>query len=168
MEVSFLADYPQYAEQIAHWYFEQWGYLVPEITIGTVKENVLRKAQSRNDIPLIFVIHQQDKPIGAIELKYRENANHPDYEHWIGGVYVSPEFRGKGVAGHLLETAKKHARQLGLTKLYLQCEDDYIGLYRKYGFHALHRTNHGVMSTTVMLWNVCEEKNDKTAEHDDA
>ncbi|SHO54356.1 GNAT family N-acetyltransferase [Vibrio quintilis] len=158
MEVSFLADYPQYIDQIAHWYFDEWGYLVPEITVDEVKENVSGKAQSRHDIPLIFVIHQHGKPAGVVELKYRENANHPDYEHWIGGVYVSPAFRGTGVARILVETAKKHAVTLGLTKLYLQCKDDYIGLYSKYGFQALHKTKYGVISTMVMKWDVCEEE----------
>ena len=96
----------------------------------------------------LLTIHEEDELAAVLELKYREHRNYPEYEHWIGGVFVVPEHRDKGFAAALIRKAKAHARDLGVPTLYLQCEKHNDGLYLKQGFRPLHAAvHHGVENT---------------------
>ncbi|WP_255900301.1 GNAT family N-acetyltransferase [Vibrio campbellii] len=61
------------------------------------------KANSRHEFPLAFVVHDENnKLVATAELKIRENIDFPEYEHWLGGVYVEDSARGKGYAAALV------------------------------------------------------------------
>ena len=152
MEVSFLADSPNEAIKIAQWYFDEWAYTVPNITLDMVHQKVLEKSKNRVDIPLMFIVRDEQELAGAAELKLRENKNYPEYEHWIGGIYVEPRHRGKGYSSILISQAKSHVTELGIKSLYLQCEDHNVDLYIKHGFQALHQATHNSVKTTIMVY----------------
>ena len=57
MEVSFLADSPHESKKIAQWYFEEWVSAIPNVTLDMVYQKILRNSESRTDIPLMFIIH---------------------------------------------------------------------------------------------------------------
>ena len=154
MEVSFLADHLNESEKIAKWYLDEWGYTVPNITFDMVHKKILEKSKSKVELPLMFVIHDEQELVGVAELKFRENKNFPKYEHWIGGIYVSSEHRGKGYSTILIEKAKSHALEQGINLLYLQCEDKNINLYLKQNFKALHQTEHNSVKTTIMVHQI--------------
>jgi len=70
-------------------------------------------------------------------------------KHWIGGVFVKPEHRGNGCAAALIEKAKVHTSKLGITELYLQCQEHNEGLYLKHGFKPLHPAAYFSVRTTI-------------------
>ncbi len=152
MQVSFLSEQPQFVPTIAQWYFQEWASMVPDVTVQMVKDNVAKKSLSRDSVPTAMVAHDQHELLGAIELKLRENKHYPQYEHWIGGVFVAPEHRRKGIAKTLVNAAKKHAQQLGIDVVYLQCESHNVGLYQQLGFVSLHQAKHHDIETTIMHW----------------
>lgn len=152
MLVSVLADYPHYAKQIAEWYFSEWGSLVPGSTLESVENKVKERAVQGEHIPFGLVVHHQGELLAAADLKFRENTNYPEYEHWLGGVYVNPSYRGQGITRLLIERAKSEANRLGVEQLYLQCESHNIALYQKYGFTPLHTAKHHEADTTIMVW----------------
>lgn len=156
MQVSLLADFPESYKQIAKWYFDEWASLVPNATLEDVEKKVLARSANRADIPLAFVVHSKGQLVAAADLKFRENANYPEYEHWLGGVYVDSAHRGQGIAYVLIEYAKRHARKLAIPTLYLQCESHNIALYQKAGFVCLHQAKHHNMDTTIMSWDVSD------------
>jgi len=133
MKISYLADCPQEAKTIAQWYFDEWAYAVPEVTVEKVLDNVKSNATSRAGSPLIMTLHEDHQLCACAELKLRENKNHPEYENWVGGVYVQENYRGRGYASALLDKAKQHTLQHNIKTLYLQCEDKNIALYLKQG-----------------------------------
>lgn len=51
---------------------------------------------------------------------------------WIGFVYTFPNYRGKRLAGKLLEYAGDLARAEGVEKIYIST--GHTGLYEKYGY----------------------------------
>jgi GNAT superfamily N-acetyltransferase len=57
--------------------------------------------------------------VGTASLKYREMDIYPEKEHWLGGVFVSAEYRGRGIATRLVDGALEMARTLGVKMLYL-------------------------------------------------
>lgn len=152
MKISYLADHPDESAKIAQWYFDEWGHRNQQISYETVLDKVSSKAISRKGFPLAFIIHDHDDLVAAVELKIQENKDFPQYEHWLGGVYVLETERGKGYAEALISKAKAHVETLGITALYLQCQEHNLNLYRKYGFRALHEASHDGVKTTIMVW----------------
>ncbi|GLR04065.1 GNAT family N-acetyltransferase [Vibrio hyugaensis] len=156
-KIHFLADFPHASSLIAQWYFDEWAYTVPGVTLSQVQEKVLLKANSRHGFPLAFVLHDDCNQLAAVaELKIRENIHFPEYEHWLGGVYVDSSSRGKGYAAALVARAQNHVFQLGIEKLFLQCEAHNQALYVKYGFRPLHIAIHNEVDTTIMVWESSE------------
>ncbi|MCF7484202.1 GNAT family N-acetyltransferase [Vibrio sp. J1-1] len=151
MEISLLADHQQYVSKIANWYFDEWASKVPNVTVEMVQNDIGLKA-SNTGIPFNLVAHEHGELIGTLELKLRENKNYPEYEHWVGGVYVPISKRGNGVAKALLNKAKEIAVKHGVARLYLQCENHNVGLYNGQGFKALHQSTSNNLETTIMVW----------------
>ncbi|MGF1701479.1 GNAT family N-acetyltransferase [Photobacterium makurazakiensis] len=154
MEVTLLADHPHEVNIIAQWYYNEWGHISPNVTEEIVREKVVEKSINRNEIPLAIVIHDNSELVGVAELKYRENRNYPEYEHWLGGVFVNPSNRGRGISSLLVSEAKSKAVNLGIKQLYLQCESDNVDLYKKHGFKELHQASHLEITTTIMVWGL--------------
>ncbi|RLV59869.1 GNAT family N-acetyltransferase [Parashewanella curva] len=152
MQVAYLADHPDEVKTIAQWYFDEWGNGGKSFTYEFIYELGLSRVINKGVLPFSFIILDEGAIVGVAELKYRENKNHPEYEHWVGGVYVEKSHRGKGYSNVLISKAKQFAKELGIKKLYLQCDAHKISLYEKYGFAALHETEHHGDITTVMIW----------------
>jgi putative hydrolase of the HAD superfamily len=149
MNISLLADHPHESNTIAQWYYDEWLSSIPGITIERISEKIA-KSNNRTKVPLILLSYINNELVGVVELKFRENKNYPDYEHWLGGLYVKPQHRGQGISHSLIEEAKKHAIQLGVTEIYLQCESKNIELYKKHHFSVLHSASHGETPVTIM------------------
>ena len=152
MDISSLADHPHEVNKIAMWYYNEWAHSFPSVTEAMVYENVAEKSINRDEIPLAIVVHDANELIGVAELKFHENKNYPEYEHWLGGVFVEPSKRSNGVSSLLISEAKKRATKLGVSKLYLQCESHNLSLYKKHDFKELHQAVHHDISTTIMVW----------------
>ncbi len=152
MKISLLIDHPEAVEKIAKWYYDEWASIAPQMTEEMMYQKVLEKAANRDVIPLAIVVHHEKELIGVLELKLRENKSYPEYEHWIGGIFVDPLWRGQGIAGQMISEIKEKARKLGVKTLYLQCENYNVVLYQKYGFEILHQANYHVVETTIMRY----------------
>lgn len=144
MNICLLAEHPQYCPEIAQWYFDEWACLSPHASIERVIADVIAKSHSKSLLPLSYIALSDTTLAAVAELKYREHKGYPDYEHWLGGVFVSPNYRRQGVAKALITKALHHADGLGIRYLYLQTEDKNRILYQQFGFHPLHETEPGI------------------------
>lgn len=149
--LKFLADAPELSATIAKWYYDEWGSDENEITFDYIHDLVINKASNKNQLPLSIILMVNDELAGVAELKYRENKNHPEYTHWLGGIYVDSKFRGLGLSAQLIERAKQVAKELALKDLYLQAEPHNVALYEKHGFRQLHEAEHAGIKTIIML-----------------
>ncbi|MCT7943034.1 GNAT family N-acetyltransferase [Shewanella holmiensis] len=150
MEISLLADKPEASKVIAQWYFDEWLSNVPDITVEFIQDKV-SKAGNRDKIPLTVVAHNDQELIGVVEVKLHENRHYPDYEHWLGGIYVKPSHRGQGISSVLIGQGIEYAAQFGVSSLYLQCESHNVGLYERHGFKFLHEGKHRLPVSIMML-----------------
>ncbi|MBS2783996.1 GNAT family N-acetyltransferase [Aeromonas salmonicida] len=151
MEISLLADHPHHVSTIVGWYFDEWASHVPGVTKEMVRKKVEIKASNR-DIPFSLVAHDEEELVGTLELKIQENKKYPEYEFWIGGVYVPSAHRRKGIAKKLMSAAREIAVSRGVSTLYLQCETHNVDFYRDQGFNVIHQSTHGHWETTIMVW----------------
>lgn len=82
--------------QLAQWYSRQWGQ-----HMGLSLEQELQRLNQKPDsdgFPHLIAAFEGDRVVGAVQLKRREMASFPQYEHWLGSVFVADTRRGRGLA----------------------------------------------------------------------
>ncbi|MFT7606812.1 MAG: GNAT superfamily N-acetyltransferase, partial [Saprospiraceae bacterium] len=84
------------------------------------------------------------------QLKYHEMSIYPDKENWLGGVYVSKNYRGKGIARQIIQKLIVIAGNLNIKKLYLQTENLDGGLYQRMGWKPIEQVNYHNIDVLVM------------------
>lgn len=136
MELLLLADAPEMIETIAQWHYDQWGRADPRMTFERVLAKVSASVE-RTTAPMMVLARENGVVVGTAQLKFRELDLDPDFDYWLGSVYVVPEHRGRGVASLLVAEVLDRARAAGIEHLYLQTEDLSGGLYRRHGFEPL-------------------------------
>ena len=145
MKFEFLAHRQDAMPAISRWYHQEWGQ---RLHGETESDSMTRLATYLNvdKIPFILVATEQKTILGAAQLKYREmEALYPEKEHWLGGVYVAPEHRGRGIASRLVKEMASRAPSYGVSILYLQTEQLDGGLYASLGWQRMEEvTNDGV------------------------
>jgi GNAT superfamily N-acetyltransferase len=97
--------------------------------------------------------------MGVTELKYREKSIIQNISIGSAVFLFCPNNRNKGYSSALISRAKKHAADLSINLLYLQCDAEHIASYERYGFNALHEAEHFGDVTTIMVWQMSHQLN---------
>ena len=149
MRIALLADHREFFPTIAQWYIDEWGDYIGDTDL--VKEvDKLKVYLNRNTLPLMLVAVEDDLIIGTAQLKFHEMEIYPEKEHWLGGVYVSKQHRGKGVAGRIVKACIEKADDLGVKVLYLQTEDLTGGFYTGLGWKPIEEVIYKGVKVLVM------------------
>jgi N-acetylglutamate synthase-like GNAT family acetyltransferase len=133
----FLADQPELLPILADWFYDEWGHLYP----NSSRESIQRELQdflNKDTIPLTIVRMRGGDPIASASLKIREMETHPQYRHWLGGVYVHPDFRGQGIGSQLVEVSAALAKKLNVSDLYLYTRS-HEDFYTRLGWQVIER-----------------------------
>jgi GNAT superfamily N-acetyltransferase len=149
MTIKYLADYELFIPIIAQWYIDEWGSYLGHTSLEEEAEK-LKVYLHRNRLPLMVIALEYREIIGVAQLKFYEMEIFPDKKHWLGGVYVAPSHRGRGVARQLVEACITKAKTLEVETLYLQTEDRSGGLYRRLGWEPLEEVNYKGSDVLVM------------------
>jgi GNAT superfamily N-acetyltransferase len=149
MKFSLLADNPQAADTVAQWYFDEWASSVPGTTVDDVKRKVAQSTR-RHTAPMVVLASEHDVVIGAGELKLHEMDIFPEYQYWLGGIYVDRGRRGNGIGSLLVKQIIDRAIRAGIDTLYLQTESLAGGIYAKLGFCPVKEVNYNGYDVLVM------------------
>ncbi len=135
-----IIDYFQ-SDRQAHWRSQiascEWraaGYLAQ-----LLEENKLRETFQ---CEALYLLIDGERLAAFLTLAHKDCVDAP-YGPWAGFVHTAPEYRGRRLAGLLMDHASQAARQQGAQRLYVNT--DHVGLYEKYGFTYLEnrRTTYG-------------------------
>jgi GNAT superfamily N-acetyltransferase len=77
---------------------------------------------------MAWLAHEDSRALGTPALRLYDLPGRKDFSPWLGGVYVAPEFRNRGVAGSLCRVVEAHASELGFQQLYLFTLDQHAPL----------------------------------------
>lgn len=149
MKFEYLADHEEAIPLIAKWYYNEWGRANEEISLVEVRLK-LKKYLNRNKIPLLILAMENGEIMGTAQLKYYEMDIYPEKKHWLGGIFVPPEYRGKKTGNGLVQKASHIARSLDIRVLHLQTEKMDGGLYTKLGWEPVEKAYYRDRNVLVM------------------
>jgi predicted N-acetyltransferase YhbS len=157
LKFDFLADRQDAIPIVAKWYFEEWGYNVPGNSILRSIDRINGKV-NRSQPPLHILAIEDEKVIGVAQLKLYEMDIYPDREFWLGGLFVTPKSRGKGVGSALANKIATIAVDFGVKELYLQTEALDGGFYQQLGWHPIETVRYKGVHVAVMVRNLCDRQ----------
>jgi len=135
---------------LGRWYHQEWGQRLRNESEAESIERV-KGYLSEDKIPFIVVATKAAEILGAAQLKYREMADvFPEKEHWLGGVFVSPAHRGRGLGCKLAQEIANRAPSYGVETLHLQTERLDGGFYVRLGWRPVKQVRHHSLDVLVM------------------
>jgi N-acetylglutamate synthase-like GNAT family acetyltransferase len=119
MQISHLADHPQFIDTLAPWVWEHWRPLLTQDTL----EDRAAKFQThlnRDILPIAWVAHHGPQVLGTAALRVHDLPGREELTPWLGGVFVAPQYRRRGIGAALCKTVEHHAKEFfGIQTLYL-------------------------------------------------
>src|SRR4051812_39907152 len=116
--IEYLADHMQHAPQLAAWHHQEWGGLLPNLTLDEALAG-LQCHTSRCLIPTTLIALEANRLIGSTSLLQSDLEGWEHLWPWVASVYVVPDRRGNGVGRQLITRAVDEARRLGVAQVYL-------------------------------------------------
>jgi len=151
--IDYLADHPDTIRILAQWLFDEWGHQSPDGTDQGIADD-LHERCNRDQFPMAFVAIQHPTPVGTASLKIREVDIRPEYEHWLGAVYVQERHRGKGIGSLLIGAATAEAAKFGIDELYLYTRRiETERLYESLGWKPIERPHYRGSPAAIMKIN---------------
>ncbi len=151
VETQLLADRPEAVPAVARWWFDEWGHVRPEMTLEQHIEEI-RSSMSRDQVPVHVLALVDGEPVGVAMLKDHEmEYRYPDWQFWLGNVYVAAEWRGNGVAEQLALRVIEIAEQRGVPALHLQTKKLDGGVYARLGWQPVEQVDHRGNQVCVMI-----------------
>jgi GNAT superfamily N-acetyltransferase len=150
MHFIYLADRPEAISTIAHWFYGAWGNRLTDSSVAAIEQE-LTLALNRDQAPLFILAIEDNTLLGVAGLKIREMAAYPQFEYWLGGVYVPDEFRGRKIASQLADRIATHAAAMGIQQLYLQTDHQAGGLYTQLGWQPIESVTINMQEVLVMM-----------------
>lgn len=134
-----LAECPDAAPAAALWLYAEWGHRYPGRT-PDMAIALFRQRANSDRMPMAWIASDGAVPVATASLTAVETA---DDEHgpWVGGVYVVPSHRGRGVALRLMATLEAAAPGLGARRLLLSAAAP--ALYLRLGYRPTGAVKNG-------------------------
>ena len=127
IEIGFLKDHPQYIDEVAGLWHQQWGNKIDESDLPRKRASVRVGAQ-RGKLPFVLVAFFEGELAGSASAFENDLENRPELTPWFAAVVTKYQFRGKGIAEKLSNAIVIECNRLGYSKIYLRTEkaDEYF------------------------------------------
>lgn len=149
MQISYLADHPEFIPVLAPAIVEHWRAVLPEETIER-RVIKLQKHVNKDTLPIGWVAHADGRVFGTAALRVHDLEGREDLTPWLGGVFVLPEHRRRGVATALCQAVEERAWSLGFEALYLFTPNQQ-SLYARLGWRKSERAVWRGLESDIML-----------------
>lgn len=125
-----LVDNPEMKSEMAQWFHEKWG-----IPLEAYLESMEQCLAQKNPVPQWYAAMEGGRIIGGLGVIENDFHDRKDLAPNVCAVYTEPDWRGRGVAGALLQYVCADMREKGITTLYLVT--DHTLFYERYGWEFL-------------------------------
>ncbi|MFV9675376.1 MAG: GNAT family N-acetyltransferase [Anaerolineales bacterium] len=118
IRIDLLANHPEVLPNVAQWAYAERGHQQAGHSLEDVKR-VFKERMNFDHPPITVVAFEEYHPIGPALLRIRELESYPEYEFWLGSVFVSEVHRGKGIGSILVNRIEELGREMDLEEIYL-------------------------------------------------
>jgi predicted N-acetyltransferase YhbS len=146
--IEYLADHPDLVPCIAGWFYREWGGRSPDDSLRVFTERLLAR-MNRDKPPITLVAFKDEEPVGTAALKIQEMETHPQYQYWLGSVYVKENWRVLGIGSELVDAIIREAERCEIQALYLYTSGK-EGFYARLGWEELEKVQYRGRSATIM------------------
>ena len=124
-----LRDRPELKNAAAEWFHGKWG--VPaEAYLSCMNDYLDHKTEYG-----WYLCLDGDRIVAGMGVIENDFHDRKDLAPNVCAVYTEEKYRGRGIAGKLLNMTVEDLRSKGITPVYLV--SDHIGFYEKYGWEFL-------------------------------
>jgi GNAT superfamily N-acetyltransferase len=118
MQISYLAEHPELAVQLIPGLLENWAPIFPQQTAAD-RAAIFKAHLNFDELPIAWVAHDGDTALGTAALRQCDLKGREDLSPWLGGVFVLPNHRRKGIASALCQVVEGKAFERGASRIYL-------------------------------------------------
>jgi N-acetylglutamate synthase-like GNAT family acetyltransferase len=148
--IDYLTNRPTFIPELALWSWREWQDVYEQR--GQTLQHSLKNYQDRMNsdrLPLTLVALHDSSLVGMVSVKFHDMDTRPDLDPWLGGLFVLPQWRNRGIGTMLMQRATQEARRLNVSELYLWTASA-ESLYRKLGWQVIERTQYFDKPAVVM------------------
>lgn len=135
LEISYLADRPEYIGCCASWAYGLWGSQSDGSLDRTLKK--FSESVGRDHTPMSLIAIDDSRPAGMISL-WNSDHGMTDVGPFIAAFYIHPFHRGRDISMALIDRLIDETIRLGFKELYLATEEA-EELYRKFDFRSIRK-----------------------------
>ena len=137
MVIENLYNHPEHVSMVSCWIYDEFvkgksSWSLEEVYLFFGKTNF-------RSFPITLIAISDERCIGTVSIFENDLKSQNVLKPWLGSLYVSPNYRGKGVAEKLINQVKVIVKELGYEILYLRTEHT-SEYYRRLGWEFLFKT----------------------------
>lgn len=130
MEILNLREHRELVCRAAAWFHEKWG-----VPAGTYAESMESCLKNQTGVPQWYVAVVNGQIVAGIGVIENDFHNRRDLAPNVCALYVEEAWRGRGIAGRLLEYVCVDMARMGIDPLYLIT--DHTAFYERCGWEFL-------------------------------
>jgi GNAT superfamily N-acetyltransferase len=111
MQISYLADHPQFIDILASWVYAHWQPIIGEVS-PDVRAAKFKTHLNKDSLPIAWVAHSGNEVYGTASLRVHDLPGREDLTPWLGGVFVGEAYRGRGIGRRLCAVVETKAQSL--------------------------------------------------------
>lgn len=127
MEILKIREHHEIAKQAGEWFHSKWG-----IPVEAYEESINECFNHQAAVPQWYAAVENSRIIAGIGVIENDFHNRKDLRPNICSLYVEEEYRGKKIAGKLLDYVCQDMKAMGISTLYLVT--DHTSFYERYGW----------------------------------
>jgi predicted N-acetyltransferase YhbS len=149
LSIDYLTYHPEFIPTLAQESLDHYRHILREETLET-RCAKLRSHLHTDSLPLALVASAEGELLGMGALREHDLPGHEQFTPWLGGMFVRPQHRGRGVGAAICHALEEKAWLMGFSILYLFTLDQQQ-LYARLGWQHLQPSSWLGHSVDIMF-----------------
>ena len=144
IKIDNIVNHSEFIPIIVKWFYDEWYTSYLDFGLDNLDKAIFdfEKSIQRENLPVCYVGYINNTVVGTIGLDFKDTPNNLDHIDkgipWVVDVFVSKDFRNKGVAKELIKFIIEKAKELKFDSLYLWTVDQQ-DLYKQFGWVEIEK-----------------------------
>jgi len=115
---------------LAYWSYKNW-YLTRNVPFKFVLHEYKRRSEL-DALPCSFIAFWGELPVGMVSIKATDMLKRQELSPWLSALYVSPEYRKRGIATELIRAVLNLCSYKGFKRIFLFIDTRYMEELEKF------------------------------------